>query len=167
VKHMPQASQVASCTGGRTRRRGAATVELALVAPLIVFLLFSIIEIGFMVKNRADLGHAAREAARLAAVGATPTRMTEAVNTNLTTIHDENVTPEYQFRSWDEDTQSWGAWTTLGVLDGGNNAAPGDQIRVRLGHDHALILPGIMGPVLNADASGRVNLVASSVMMRE
>jgi len=151
----------------RTVRRGAVTVELALVAPLIVFLLFSILEIGYMVKDRAELGQAAREAARIAAVGGTLARMNEGVATSLATIPQGSATAEYQYRPWDEETQTWGSWTDLGTDGTMNNAAPGSQIRVRLNYKHHLLVPGMMSSVLGADENGDVDLTAASVMMRE
>lgn len=154
-------------SAGSVRRRGAATVELAIVIPLILFLLFSIVEMGLLVKDRAELGQAAREAVRMAAVGATPSRMTDAVNASLATLPQAEVTREYDYRSWDEDAAAWGAWTTLGTDGTENNAGQGDQIRVRLNYGHRILVPGIMGPVLNADENGKVALSAASVMMRE
>jgi Flp pilus assembly protein TadG len=149
------------------RRKGTLTVELAIILPVILFLLFSILEMGFMVKNRAELGQAAREAARLAAVGATPTRMDAGVQSALATIPADDVQATYEYRPWDEDASSWGSWTTLGTDGDHNNAETGDQVRVRLNYQHPLLVPGLMGPVLSADENGERQLSASSVMMRE
>ena len=160
-------NELASECSGRTMRRGAVTVELALVAPLIIFLLFSILEIGFMVKDRAELGQAAREAARIAAVGGTPARMNQGVATSLATIPDQQVTMEYRYRPWDDQTQTWGSWTNLGTDGTTNNATTGSQIRVRLNYNHRLLVPSMMTSVLGADESGDVELTAASVMMRE
>ncbi len=161
----------ATCCGRARRpggaRRGTATVEMALVVPLLLLLLFSIIEFGFLIKNRAELGQAAREGARLAVVGATPTRITIGVNGSVSTIPVGEMTREYNYRSWDEGSGTWGSWQTLGVSDSENNAASGDQIQITLSYDHQLLIPGLMGPVLGADENGRVNLAATSVMMRE
>jgi Flp pilus assembly protein TadG len=55
-----------------TRRRrgdgGQATVELALVLPLVVVLLFAVVQVGLLVRDEVMVVHAAREAARQAAV---------------------------------------------------------------------------------------------------
>jgi Flp pilus assembly pilin Flp len=48
---------------------GAAAVEFALLLPLLVLLLFGIIEFGFAFSTRIQATNAAREAARLAVVG--------------------------------------------------------------------------------------------------
>lgn len=57
-------------SGGRRAReeRGAAAVELALVTPLLVLLVFGIVSFAFMLTFRQALGQAAAEGARAAAV---------------------------------------------------------------------------------------------------
>ena len=54
--------------GRHSPDRGASLVEFALVAPLLILLLFGIIEIGWMFSQNLDVRHGAREGARLAAV---------------------------------------------------------------------------------------------------
>lgn len=53
----------------RPRDRGAVAVEFALLLPLLLVLLFGIIAFGFVLSAKIQAEHAAREAARLAAVG--------------------------------------------------------------------------------------------------
>jgi Flp pilus assembly protein TadG len=48
--------------------RGQATVELALVLPVIVMLILAVVQVGVVVRDRLLLAHVAREAARAAAV---------------------------------------------------------------------------------------------------
>ncbi len=149
-------------------KRGAATVEMALVAPLLLFLLFGIIEFGFLVKHRGELAQASREGVRQAAVGAEPSRIIATVHSALSSIPAEELTVECRFRPWDEDSQTWGDWQTLGTADDGqNNATTGSQLLVRVSYSHPLLVPGLMARPLNADENGRVPLSASSVMMRE
>lgn len=148
-------------------RGGATAAELALVLPVLVFLLFSIVELGFMMKNRTELGQAAREGARLAAVGGTPLRITEGINASVQTISPDDIDRTYEFRSWSESVQEWGGWQSLGPLDDDNDAPRGAQLRITVSFPHELLVPGLMGRMLNADESGRVNLAASTVMMRE
>jgi hypothetical protein len=50
------------------RTRGQATVELALVLPLVVFALLAILQVGLVVRDQVAVVHAAREAARAASV---------------------------------------------------------------------------------------------------
>lgn len=57
--------------GGRASRdRGAAAVEFALLLPLLLFLVFGIIDFGRALNAQITLTQAAREGARLEALGA-------------------------------------------------------------------------------------------------
>lgn len=53
-----------------TRQRGQATVELALVLPLVVMLLLAIVQVALVARDAILVVHAAREAVREAAVSA-------------------------------------------------------------------------------------------------
>ena len=55
--------------GGLHQERGSSTVEFALVVPLLILLVFGILEFGMAFGNQLAVTHAAREGARLAAVG--------------------------------------------------------------------------------------------------
>ena len=148
-------------------RGGSITVELALITPLLLLLLFSIIEVGFMVQNRTALGQAAREGARLGAVGVTVSQVDEAIDQSLNTISPSAITRTYQFRRWNQNTQTWMGWETL-TDSGGRNIAPrGSQLRIGLHFQHQLMIPGLMGPLLKANEDGEVRLEADSLMMRE
>lgn len=57
------------------KENGSSSVELALILPVLILLLFGIIQFGFVLNNYLAITHAAREGARLAAVG----RYSEAV----------------------------------------------------------------------------------------
>jgi TadE-like protein len=58
--------------------RGQATVELALVLPLVVFGLLAILQVGLVVRDQVAVIHAAREAARAASVDRDPGRAAAA-----------------------------------------------------------------------------------------
>ena len=51
---------------------GQATVELALCLPIVALVLAAVVQVGLLVGDQARLWHAAREAARAAAVDADP-----------------------------------------------------------------------------------------------
>lgn len=59
--------------------RGQATVEFALVVPVVVVVALALVQLGLVVHARVMVTHAAREGARVAAVGGTDGRVTEAV----------------------------------------------------------------------------------------
>jgi uncharacterized membrane protein len=61
--------------------RGAAAVELALVMPLLLLILFGIIDFGRMFNAQITLTQAAREGARAAAYGQTPETVRGRVDT--------------------------------------------------------------------------------------
>jgi hypothetical protein len=51
------------------RQEGASTVEFALIVPILVMLIFGLFQFGIAFNNYLAITHAAREGARLAAVG--------------------------------------------------------------------------------------------------
>jgi Flp pilus assembly protein TadG len=59
-------------SGDRGRERGQATVELALLLPVLVALILAVVQVGALVRDRLLLAHVAREAARAAAVDPEP-----------------------------------------------------------------------------------------------
>lgn len=59
-------------------QRGQATVELALIMPLLILLMLAIVQIGVLVHTRVLVTHAAREAVREAAVGASGSAVSAA-----------------------------------------------------------------------------------------
>lgn len=58
--------------GRRGRDGGQATVELALCLPFVLIALLLVVQVGFVVDAQVLVVHAAREAARAAAVGSEP-----------------------------------------------------------------------------------------------
>lgn len=120
----------------RTAQRGAALVEFALVSALLFLILFGIIEVGLLLGDQAQVGAAAREAARAASVGST-IENAEAGGVNagsgihLTTA---NVSLE---KSLDNGT----TWIPLGdtPLGTNNDAIPGSLVRATVTYNHPLV----------------------------
>jgi hypothetical protein len=71
----------------RCRQRGAAAVEFAVILPLLVVLVFGMIEFGIMFYNKAVITNASREGARAGITGLTNSQIETIVkdysNTNL------------------------------------------------------------------------------------
>lgn len=65
---------------GVRRERGAAAVEFALLAPILIMLIFAIISYGYMLSFRQALSQAAAEGARAAAVQ--PVGVTDLLRTD-------------------------------------------------------------------------------------
>jgi Flp pilus assembly protein TadG len=55
-------------------QRGASAVEFAILAPIFVAVLFSVLEFGLILYTKSMLAHASREAARYGVVFCTPRR---------------------------------------------------------------------------------------------
>jgi Flp pilus assembly protein TadG len=73
-------STVRRPAGGRDRDRGAVAVEFALVLPILLLVVFGIIDFGRMLNAQITLTQAAREGARWAALSQSgvPARVTQA-----------------------------------------------------------------------------------------
>lgn len=66
------------------RRRGAAVVEMAIVAPILITMLFGIIEFGWVFSLKQAMTNAAREGCRVATMqGSADSDITGAINTYL------------------------------------------------------------------------------------
>jgi hypothetical protein len=122
------------------RRRddgGQAAVELALVLPLVVALLLAVVQVGVIVRDQVLVVHAAREAARQAAVDPDPAapRRAAAPGTSLDAAR-LHVTV-------------------------GERGAPGDRVRVDVRYDAPTDVP-LVGAAL-----GALTLHASATMRVE
>lgn len=76
------------------KKRAAAAVEMAIVTPLLLTMLFGIIEFGWLFTVRNSMVNAAREGARLGALpGSTESEITARVQTMLEPMNlDDNAT---------------------------------------------------------------------------
>lgn len=138
----------------RTAQRGAALVEFALISTLLFLLLFGIIEVGLLLGDQAQVGAAARQAARSAAVGSTiETAETGGVNAGsgirLT------AASVYLEKSLDNGT----TWTPLGnTVSGTNDAVSGSLIRATVSYNHPLVTTLIF--------SGSTKLLTAKLVMQ-
>ena len=62
---------------------GQATVEFALILPLVIFAALAIIQVGLLVRDHLAVVHAAREAVRAASVDADPSTAVHAAHRTL------------------------------------------------------------------------------------
>jgi Flp pilus assembly pilin Flp len=65
------------------RERGQATVEFALVLPVLAIALLAVLQVALVVRDHVALVHAAREAARAASVDPDPARAVRAAHRTL------------------------------------------------------------------------------------
>jgi Flp pilus assembly pilin Flp len=71
--------------------QGAAAVEFALVLPLLVFVLFMIIQFGLIFDAKVTVTHAAREGARVASVGGSLAAVQSAVTAQTSNLVSSRV----------------------------------------------------------------------------
>ena len=97
-------------------------VEFALVLPLLLIVLFMVVDFGVGFTRWIAITNATREGARLGAVGADQTAITQKV---VDTSNDVLTAAD----------------VSVGYLYGGDDAAIGDSVVVRAVYDYALITP--------------------------
>jgi Flp pilus assembly protein TadG len=78
-----------------SRRRGAALVEFALVAPILIVLMLGIVEFAWFAKNQLSVSNAAREGARIASLGKSKNEIRERVRNSASPIEIPQVQLEY------------------------------------------------------------------------
>jgi Flp pilus assembly protein TadG len=74
------------CEHRRRAERGQASVEVALLLPMVVVLLLGLLQVAVVGRDQLALELAAREAARAASVSADPTRAAGAAARRVTTL---------------------------------------------------------------------------------
>jgi Flp pilus assembly protein TadG len=139
-------------------RKGAALVEFALCATLLMLLLFGVLDIGLALGDRAALGEAARAAARSLSLGSRPSiAMNSAISASGLPLTSANFMLE---RTTPDAAGNPGAWVTIGTEDGQNDASVGDLVQATVTYDHPLITSLIF-------SGGALPLTASLAMRRE
>jgi len=148
-------------------RSATATVELALVLPVLLLMLFGILEMGLLFKDYLMSQQAVREGARTAALGATPAQVTSAVRAAASTLNPSYFTVQCQYRVW--QGTGWGAWLTLGTSNDGtaNNAPPGAQIRISTTYKHKLLTGALFGWLADDPSMNAITLRAAAICRRE
>ncbi len=148
-------------------RRGVATVEMAILLPLMLLLIFGTLEVGLMAKQSHSLNHVAREMARVASIGAPNSQISAHMAAVAPGLDCDRIGSSIQYRAWEEGAGTWGAWTTLTDDGVENSASSGDQIRVKLTYSYQLATGGMLADTLNASADNVVTVNATIVSMRE
>ncbi|MGI6587831.1 MAG: TadE/TadG family type IV pilus assembly protein [Peptococcia bacterium] len=78
----------------RRQRKGQALVEMALILPLLLLLLFGIIEFGRVMSASIIVTHGARDGARHGAVGATDSEIVTRIQTKSAAVLFDSENPE-------------------------------------------------------------------------
>ena len=133
-----------------------------MVAPLLLLLLFGIVEFGMMFHTQMQLNNMTREGARTAAVGALPTNVTTRV-TSSGSLNTTGLTVTTQYRTY--ASGSWSSWATLGTSGTSNNAPSGAEIRVQAAYPYHLTV-GALFAALVSDPTNQIETLHCTVMMR-
>jgi Flp pilus assembly protein TadG len=137
---------------GRRRSRagdvGAAAVEFALVVPILLFLVFGIVDFGLAMFSQTMVGNAAREGARTASLEGTQANAEFAVTQALTGIigtkpgvvaDPATATAGFQVKCTKSDGTWCTGWTAAG---GGTTPAPaGATVQVTIKYAYKWITP--------------------------
>lgn len=137
----------------RRQQYGAALVEFALVSVLLFLILFGIIEVGLLLGSQAQVGAAAREAVRAAALGSTVGEaQTRGANAG-TGLH---LTAASVFL---EKSADGTIWVPLGDNGSVNDATAGSSlVRATVTYNHPLVTTFIF--------SGSTKLLTAKLVMQ-
>lgn len=137
--------------------RGASAVEFALILPLLVLLIFGIIELSLALYDKAMITNASREGARVGIVYRTPAvsdaEITTVVNNYLGT---HLVTFGAIQPPSDPVTGATVTVTRTGY-------SPGAELKVRVGYNYTFLVLPQFAPVLG----GGIDMAAETVMRME
>lgn len=142
------------------RARGSMTVEMALVSPFLIFLLFGIVDMGLLFRDTLMLGSACREAVRMACVGCPTTDIQCRAMDAAESLNKSCLRVQMSYRQPPADS-----WITLADGPDGTNCAPsGSQVRVAMSYPHTLIF----GPIASmfGDNGSRIKTLRSSMVAR-
>ncbi|HEY3412518.1 MAG TPA: TadE family protein [Armatimonadota bacterium] len=138
--------------GRRGAGRGAAIVEFVIVSALLIFLLFGIMEMGFMLSNSATVTMTAHQGARAAALRGTSAAVTAAVNNAAAPLrHSTDPTYlSYVTKSRQAADAAWSDWTPGTAPPGGTDA----QIQVIVTYKYDYITGSLLGSIGNLLGGG-------------
>lgn len=144
---------------------------MALVAPLLITLLFAIFEIGYMLWSFHAANQAAREGTRAAATGASISAIDTRIRGSSTAIDTSQIAWSGAYRILMPYGGSWDAWSTLGNVGIGadlrNDAPSGSQVRIEITYPHHLVCGPLFARFASEGTPGVVNLRATLIMRRE
>lgn len=149
-------------------------VEMALILPLLMALLFGIIEFGWMLRTYQAVGQAAREGARSGALGSDTGTIDSRVVDTARDVYQLDPArfgnpKTFEYRTYVRSGSDWVLGTDWTEFTSGNPAAADaanySQIRVTLTYNYPLITGGLFS-WLNG-GNNFVTLKQSIVMRKE
>src|SRR5512136_2031326 len=129
---------------------GASAVEFAIILPILVLLIFGIIELSVAFYDKAMITNASREGARAGIVFRVPPVTDDEITNIVNTYLGSNL-------------MTFGGPTTANITVTRNGYNPGDELKVSVNYTYTFLLI----PNFIASLSGGVNLVAETIMRME
>jgi Flp pilus assembly protein TadG len=132
-------------------QKGAGLVEFAVLAPLLVVLLFSLVEFGLSLYSKEVLTNASREGARYGVVYCSPRKTTAQIKTQV---------QDYLTKSGFTDTAS------INVT--GAQGSSGSALTVYVTYPYTFqVLPGFFATFFDSTLAGTKTLTAKTTMLME
>lgn len=135
----------------RSSERGAAAVEFALILPVLIMMIFGMVDMGMAINAQAVVGNAAREGARAASFSAANTAAAATVATSASSSL-IGTPPTITITC-----QTVGTATVIAC----SAASPGDSVVVKVSYTYKWITPGVLG------LPGQSTIVSTSQMRIE
>ncbi len=129
---------------------GASAVEFAIVLPILVLLVFGIIEFSVAFYDKAMITNASREGARAGIVFRVPPVTDNEITNIVNTYLGSNLI-------------TFGGPATANITVTRNGYNPGDELKVSVNYTYTFLLV----PSFVASLSGGINLVAETIMRME
>lgn len=144
--------------GGRSREAGQGLVELALVTPILVFLIMAIVQFAFVLETQMGITNAVREAARRAA--ADPAPVEGDVTSQLDSLLADNI-QGYQ--------SSRVLAATVAISDYCLNGENNNRVTVSVTYAHPVFFPllAYATDLVDGTPDGNWTLTASAQMRLE
>ncbi len=154
--------------GGSAATAGTATVELALVAPLLLVLFMGIVEFGLLFQDFILLRNAAREGARSGAVGADTATIGAKVAQVAAELQQDSLTITQEFGTYAGESWNWQSLGDQATEQGLVNDAPsGSCIRISITYPHPLVAASLLPELEDEPGSGTISITANAVFRRE
>lgn len=155
----------------RREERGAVVVEFALIAPMLLLLVFGLIDFGWMIERGNVINNVTRDAARVASLGGTYDQISTTVTTELA---DYGITTASAATPGKATVAITCTNTSGSNCDGTQssytaNATSGSAVKVRVIYTHRWITPiGAMCQFFGGSCVGNTIAIArTSEMVRE
>jgi Flp pilus assembly protein TadG len=138
---------------------GASAVEFALILPILLLLVFGIIEMGFVLFDKAMITNASREGARTGISYRVPPFTDEEISEEIS-----KVVKSYLGNALITFAES--ANPTVTVTK--NSSTPRDELKVTVAYTYtSLILPNLINSPVKQDFPREFNMIAETTMRME